>query len=115
MIAVERKGTAGLDQRERARNRLRKRGVAAACTHLQTAIDESGAEVRAGDLPTVVAVREHLVLLFQNLISNAIKYRAPERPAGTGTSAVPAHHKSPTRVARPVQLTKDAKRPPDGE
>jgi len=47
--------------------------------NLKAAIDESGAEITTVPLPTVVATDEtHLIQLFQNLISNAIKYHRPE-------------------------------------
>ncbi len=40
-------------------------------------IDQKGyATIHVGDLPKVHASKEHLTLLFQNLISNAIKYQA---------------------------------------
>jgi len=43
-------------------------------------IDESGTEIRvASNLPIVSGHFEELVRLFQNLVDNAIKYRAPER------------------------------------
>jgi light-regulated signal transduction histidine kinase (bacteriophytochrome) len=53
--------------------------VRAAWAHLQLAIEESGAEVTAGPLPTVIGDEIQLVQVFQNLISNAIKFRS-ERP-----------------------------------
>ncbi|MFW5829266.1 MAG: sensor histidine kinase [Planctomycetota bacterium] len=46
---------------------------------LQPAIEEAQAEISIGDLPYVRADRPLLLLLFQNLIGNAIKYRSPER------------------------------------
>jgi PAS domain S-box-containing protein len=51
-----------------------------ACANLQAAIDESGAEVVLEELPMVQGSPTHLMLLFQNLIGNAIKFRDPERP-----------------------------------
>jgi PAS domain S-box-containing protein len=55
--------------------------VVRACSSLQAAIDESEARVEVTTaLPTLVGMKEHLELLFQNLISNAIKYRSPDRP-----------------------------------
>ncbi|MGC2855253.1 PAS domain S-box protein [Novispirillum sp. DQ9] len=48
---------------------------------LAPAIDEAGAEVRlAGDWPKVVVSRNEGVRLFQNLVGNAVKYRAPDHP-----------------------------------
>lgn len=51
-----------------------------ACANLQAAIEESKAEVVLSDLPTVMGNPHHLMLLFQNLIGNAIKYRDSDRP-----------------------------------
>ncbi|MBW2732006.1 MAG: PAS domain-containing protein [Deltaproteobacteria bacterium] len=42
---------------------------------LAVAIEESGATITRGDLPVLMADRSQLVQLFQNLISNAIKFR----------------------------------------
>jgi PAS domain S-box-containing protein len=41
----------------------------------QAAIDESGAEVTADELPTVLADPTQLAQLFENFIGNALKYR----------------------------------------
>jgi signal transduction histidine kinase len=46
---------------------------------LRVAIDEAGARVTRGELPTVVADASQLGQLLQNLFGNAIKYRSPER------------------------------------
>jgi signal transduction histidine kinase len=48
--------------------------------NLASAIDESGAAVVHDPLPTVPVRRSHLIQLFQNLISNAIKYRTQAAP-----------------------------------
>ena len=48
--------------------------------NLQAAIAESGAVVTSDSLPAVVAEEVLLMQLFQNLISNAIKYRSKETP-----------------------------------
>ncbi len=50
-----------------------------ALSSLDAAIEESGATVLRGELPVVTSDRILLGQLFQNLISNAIKYRS-ERP-----------------------------------
>jgi light-regulated signal transduction histidine kinase (bacteriophytochrome) len=49
-------------------------------TDLSRAIEESGAEIVAGDLPIVHADAGLLLLVFQNLIGNAIKFRADVAP-----------------------------------
>jgi signal transduction histidine kinase len=41
---------------------------------------ESGAALRVGALPTVTADRSQLRAVLQNLLSNAVRYRRPERP-----------------------------------
>jgi two-component system CheB/CheR fusion protein len=48
--------------------------------NLEPAIVESGAVVISDPLPTVVAQEVMLIQLFQNLISNSIKYRSEEKP-----------------------------------
>lgn len=48
--------------------------VAAACSNLGVAIDESGAVIDRLPLPGVVGDEDLLVQLFQNLIANSIKY-----------------------------------------
>ena len=51
-----------------------------ALLNLQAAIAESGASITADSLPTVMADEVMLMQLFQNLISNSIKYRGEEAP-----------------------------------
>lgn len=52
-----------------------------ACDNLRTQIAEKAATLDiAPDLPTVAAGESELVSLFQNLVSNALKYSAPDRP-----------------------------------
>ncbi len=55
--------------------------LAAALDNLRLKIEETGGDVRAdGELPTVAADPGQLTLLFQNLISNSLKFRGEERP-----------------------------------
>jgi light-regulated signal transduction histidine kinase (bacteriophytochrome) len=54
--------------------------LAKALLNLQAAISESGAIVTSDPLPTVVAEEVMLTRLFQNLISNSIKYRSMDTP-----------------------------------
>ena len=48
--------------------------------NLQSAIQESGAQIRYQDLPVLLADQSELVQLFQNLIGNAIKFRGSGCP-----------------------------------
>jgi signal transduction histidine kinase len=78
--------------------------------NLGPAIEESCAVVSSGDLPTISGHEARFSQLFQNLISNAIKYRGPEAPvihisaeqrgnewriavADNGMGIEPEHHK----------------------
>jgi PAS domain S-box-containing protein len=54
--------------------------VGSACAMLQAAIEESGAEVTAGELPVVQADATQLMQLFQNLFANALKFRSDRPP-----------------------------------
>ncbi len=47
--------------------------------NLKVSIDKNQPFIEAGELPTIAANRHMVVQVFQNLISNAIKYRHPER------------------------------------
>jgi signal transduction histidine kinase len=58
--------------------------------NLKTAIDESSAVVSWSDLPTVRGQDARFVQLFQNLISNAIKYRGEAAPQ----IAISAEHRN---------------------
>jgi PAS domain S-box-containing protein len=51
-----------------------------AVTNLKAAIEENKAVITHDSLPTVIADASQLVQLFQNLISNAIKFRKKEEP-----------------------------------
>jgi PAS domain S-box-containing protein len=53
--------------------------VEAATSQLKAAIDEAEAVVTHGPLPAVTVEHNQIVRLFLNLISNAIKYGAPDR------------------------------------
>lgn len=52
--------------------------LAEALSRLSAAIRESGADVQAGPLPEVLGDAPQLAQLFQNLISNALKFQRPE-------------------------------------
>jgi light-regulated signal transduction histidine kinase (bacteriophytochrome) len=49
-------------------------------TSLRTSIEGADAAIDVGELPPVRVDRAHLALVFENLISNAIKYRGLEPP-----------------------------------
>lgn len=51
------------------------------------AIERMAAEVEVGPLPPVHADRSQVQILFQNLLSNALKYRADDRPPRVRVSA----------------------------
>jgi two-component system CheB/CheR fusion protein len=54
--------------------------LAKALLNLQAAIGQSGAVITSDALPTVAAEEVLVMQLFQNLISNSIKYRSAETP-----------------------------------
>src|SRR5207248_10632791 len=51
-----------------------------AVANLAATIQEQGATVTRGQLPTVSADHVQLVQLFQNLLGNAIKFRSAQAP-----------------------------------
>jgi signal transduction histidine kinase len=51
-----------------------------AVANLETAIEEAGAEVRIGDLPTVPGEAGLLSQVFQNVVANAVKFRSDAAP-----------------------------------
>ncbi|WP_019930231.1 CHASE3 domain-containing protein [Nocardia sp. BMG111209] len=62
-----------------------------ALTNLATAIDDSGARVGLpDDLPRIEGVPVLLTMLWQNLIGNALKFRAPNRVPEIRITAAPA-------------------------
>jgi light-regulated signal transduction histidine kinase (bacteriophytochrome) len=58
-----------------------------AIAYLETAVKESGATIASDRLPTVLGEEYPLILLFQNLLANAIKYRLPDIPPRVHVSA----------------------------
>ena len=60
--------------------------VARAISNVQVAIEEAGAQVEVGPMPAVVGDSTQLVQLFQNLISNAIKFHGDDAPRVTITA-----------------------------
>lgn len=76
LLAFSRVGRHGLDLKLCDGNEL----VAEALANLRSAVESSGAQVTYASLPCLVADRCQLVQVFQNLISNAIKFHGPEPP-----------------------------------
>ncbi len=60
-----------------------------ALENLATRVGETGAEVTLGRLPRVLGDRPQLLRLFQNLLSNALKYRHPDRRCVITVDALP--------------------------
>ncbi len=58
-----------------------------ALDNLSSAVQECEANITVAPLPTLVAERTHVIQLFQNLISNALKYREKDRHAQIHVSA----------------------------
>lgn len=58
-----------------------------ALANCKTAIDETNATVICDDLPIVLGQEPHFIQLLQNLISNSLKYRDPDRPPRIHASA----------------------------
>ena len=54
--------------------------VEAAMKNLELVVEESGARVEISSLPEIYADRTQMIQLFQNLISNAIKFRSDSPP-----------------------------------
>jgi light-regulated signal transduction histidine kinase (bacteriophytochrome) len=55
---------------------------------LNLQIKENDAEIEVENLPTIEADESQMILLMQNLIGNAIKFRGPERPMIQITASV---------------------------
>lgn len=64
------------------------RAAEEAAETLHAAIEETGAKVEIDPLPPVCAEPAPLVQIFQNLLTNALKYRRPDTPPCVHISAV---------------------------
>ena len=62
---------------------------------LETRIKSSGGRVEVGDLPELEADPTQMRQLLQNLISNALKFRQPDRPAAVQVRAGAAEDTPP--------------------
>jgi PAS domain S-box-containing protein len=98
--------------------------VRKAISNLETAIEETGAEIDADRLPSVAVREVHLLQLFQNLISNALKYRSTAPPRiqitaeklshcwkmcvrDNGIGIDPAYHNQIFRIFRRLHANRD--------
>jgi len=76
LLTYSRAGTRGLHWQRLDATQL----VQEAIQNVQAAIQQSGAQITLDPLPEITADATLLVELFQNLISNAVKFHAPDRP-----------------------------------
>ena len=51
-----------------------------ALANLRSDIEDTGARIERQPLPTLLVNRQHMVQVFQNLLSNALKFRGPPPP-----------------------------------
>ena len=76
LLTFSRVGSNGTDPRETSSEGA----LQQALVNLRGAIEDSGAEVTNGPLPTILADEVQLIQLFQNLVGNAIKYQSGVAP-----------------------------------
>ncbi|MGB9074984.1 MAG: ATP-binding protein [Terriglobales bacterium] len=77
LLAFSRVGRQGTDLQSTDCNVV----VETAVENLQSAVDESGAQITHDQLPVMSADSSQLLQVFQNLIANAIKFRGSDPPA----------------------------------
>ena len=65
------------------------KALAAVLEDLEERLESSGGQVEAGPLPSLEADPTQVRQLLQNLVANALKFRAPERPPQVRISAAP--------------------------
>ncbi len=76
LLSYSRLGKNALDVQDVSSKEILNRSL----ENLKTAIQENNAEVHANGLPVISADPDKIMLVFQNLISNAIKFRGEEPP-----------------------------------
>lgn len=76
LLAFSRVATRGKEFKKANLNNI----VKAVLDDLQISIKESGAQIEVSDLPTIDIDEIQLMQVFQNLISNAIKFRSDQQP-----------------------------------
>jgi PAS domain S-box-containing protein len=74
LLAYSRTGTSGKALREISGERA----LSEALANLRAAVEQSGTVVTHGSLPTITTDGTQLAQVFQNLVGNAIKYRAED-------------------------------------
>lgn len=63
---------------------------------LELEIEEKGAKITVGSLPSITGHRQQIQQLFQNLVSNALKYARPGTPTEIEISSRPVYgHETP--------------------
>jgi len=77
--------------------------VRQALSDLTARIEQAGARIEVNDLPSVEASPHQMRQLFQNLLSNALKYRREERPV-IKVSGKHMHNPPPKKGARRVRI-----------
>ncbi|HEX8823599.1 MAG TPA: PAS domain-containing protein [Archangium sp.] len=76
LLAYSRVGTRGHEFKPIDSGRALEKALA----NLKTAVDEAGATLVQGKLPSVMVDETQLIQLFQNLVGNALKFRGPTAP-----------------------------------
>lgn len=69
--------------------------LAGVLTDLELAVEQSCASLRIDPLPTIMADATQMSQLFQNLLSNALKFHQPDTPPRIHVYATPSSHKAP--------------------
>lgn len=57
--------------------------------HLEQSLEESGGRLDIGPMPVILANQMQMLQVFQNLVSNALKFQHPDRPPQVAVTARP--------------------------